>query len=417
MRYRDFDLQIVPDGSDTFLILAWADSAEARVSLPHNLEKCLDPAGASSAVDLYADAFLRPPSLDLRESRVGDCLASSLLWGDVKTLFDQTLEKAFTADEGVRLRWRLDPREPRLASMAALPLELLYNRRAERFYALDRRTPIVRTYDAPRRYPPRDRGGPYRLLLAGVDAVGYPPLDVEGEINRIEKVLSRRDDIQIHSLARTDRKELRRCLLDDFDIAHLMTHGVVDPATGEGRLVLDGTDSASQSLSGPELARLLAGIRPASLLVLNACETSAGSLSNPLTSIASAAVMEGWPAVVAMTQPILDEGAVEFSEVLYERLAAGDRLEEALTEGRLSLDAREESGRWAIPTLFLSLTADTRVLPQKVEPEPSPVSARQETKVPAPKFSMVTHVREVKSQTQIQAEHVTIEADERNRDA
>ncbi len=417
MRYRDFDLQIVPDGPDAFMILARADSGEARAPLPHNLEECMNPAGLSSALGLYEDAFLRPPDLEVQERLIGDYLTRNLLWGEVKVLFERALEQALGAHEGLRMRWCLDPREPRLASIAALPLELLYDRRSERFYALDSRTPIVRTYDVPRRYSPRNVAGPYKVLLAGIDAFGYPPLDIEGEIKRIQSVLESRSDIRTHTLFRTNWKELRRHLLDGFDVVHLMTHGILDPMTGQGRLILDGPDGGSQSISGPELARLLLGIRPASLLVLNACQTGAGSLSNPLTSIASAAVMQGWPAVVAMTKLIADEGAIDFSEVLYDRLAAGDHLEEAMVEGRLSLDTQEESARWAIPALFLSLTADTMVLPRKTQPEPVPPRTKRDLAPPPTglRFSMVTHVGEVESQTQIQAENVTIKTERASR--
>jgi tetratricopeptide (TPR) repeat protein len=64
--------------------------------------------------------------------------------------------------------------------------------------------------------------------------------------------------------------------------------------------------------------------------------------------------MGGVPAVVAMSGPVSDLAAVAFSRTFYQRLAAGDAIEEAVTEGRLAIQRAEPvDGAWATPTLFL----------------------------------------------------------------
>ena len=47
--------------------------------------------------------------------------------------------------------------------------------------------------------------------------------------------------------------------------------------------------------------------------------------------------MGGMPAVVAMRGPVPDIAAVAFSRTFYQRLAAGDPIEAAVTEGRLAI--------------------------------------------------------------------------------
>jgi tetratricopeptide (TPR) repeat protein len=64
--------------------------------------------------------------------------------------------------------------------------------------------------------------------------------------------------------------------------------------------------------------------------------------------------MGGVPAVVAMTGPVSDLAAVAFSRAFYQRLAGGDSIEAAVTEGRLAIQRSEpRDGAWATPALFL----------------------------------------------------------------
>ena len=61
------------------------------------------------------------------------------------------------------------------------------------------------------------------------------------------------------------------------------------------------------------------------------------------------------PAVVAMRHKITDPAAIAFSGTLYRRLAAGDPIDAAVTEGRIALNGSSGSSEWATPMLFMRL--------------------------------------------------------------
>ena len=74
----------------------------------------------------------------------------------------------------------------------------------------------------------------------------------------------------------------------------------------------------------------------------------------PFSGVATALVRAGVPAVLAMQFPISDQAAIAFSREFYRRLASGDALETAVTEGRLLISRRDpESLEWATPVLYL----------------------------------------------------------------
>jgi hypothetical protein len=108
---------------------------------------------------------------------------------------------------------------------------------------------------------------------------------------------------------------------------------------------------------GEVLAHLLTGRGGPRLAVLNACQTArSGSTRDlrPFGGVAAALVLGGVPAVIAMQFPITDRAACEFSASLYERIAAGGTIEEAVAEARRAIyAARPESLEWATPALFL----------------------------------------------------------------
>jgi hypothetical protein len=63
----------------------------------------------------------------------------------------------------------------------------------------------------------------------------------------------------------------------------------------------------------------------------------------------------GIPAVVAMQFPISDKAAIAFSGAFYSRLAAGDPVSAAATEGRLAiLELERECPEWVTPVVYLA---------------------------------------------------------------
>ena len=136
-----------------------------------------------------------------------------------------------------------------------------------------------------------------------------------------------------------------------------MGHGEFDEESSQGALLFERDDGTGQPFEGRRLAQLLHDFETLRLVVLNACHTAEAvgtNGPNPFAGAASSLVMGGVPAVVAMSGPVSDRVAVAFSRTFYQRLAAGDPIEAAVTEGRLAIQRAEPGdGAWAIPTLFL----------------------------------------------------------------
>ncbi len=165
-------------------------------------------------------------------------------------------------------------------------------------------------------------------------------------------------NVEIVFLERGGLEAMRQTLLAaPFHILHFMGHGEFDPESSQGVLLFERDDGAGQPFGGRCLAQLLHDFETLRLVVLNACHTAEAVGThgpNPFAGVASALVMGGVPAVVAMSGPVSDLAAVAFSRVFYQRLAAGDSMEAAMTEGRLAIQRAEpEDGAWATPALFL----------------------------------------------------------------
>ena len=95
-------------------------------------------------------------------------------------------------------------------------------------------------------------------------------------------------------------------------------------------------------------------------MVINACHSAhsqrlaEGAGPSPFTGVASSLVQGGLTAVVAMQYAISDRAAIAFSQTLYRRLAAGDPIDTAVTEGRRTFVRMDpDSLEWATPALFM----------------------------------------------------------------
>lgn len=390
MEYRNFDLRIDPDGESTFRVRAQYDGREATTSFQHGLLEWADDhlAERSSQVHRHVvvgprqeDAPLQPPHWDEWAERMGRRLYRYLLGGEVGTLFHRALEEGRGRDAvGLRIRLRMDPAERRLARLASLPWECLYSGELERFLCLDRRTPLVRCLDVRpgERSEPRVKPGKLRILLAMAEPRDLPALELDKEKGRIEEAFGSRPGIEVHCHLHTTREGLRERLLDgEYDALHFMGHGTYEPGEGMGCLAFEGDAGDADLVSAADLDVLVGDRSGLSLVVLNACVSSFGDLSNPLTSVAARLVRSGFPAVIGMALPIADRSAITFARRLYERYAAGDPLDTAFTESRIALAQHGPGipGDWATPRLFLQGAPVFETRSEPAAPEPNPPEA------------------------------------------
>jgi tetratricopeptide (TPR) repeat protein len=295
------------------------------------------------------------PTLD-----VGKELFRALFRDEVANLFHASLGSLRKRHHGLRICISINPRRPELARFQKLPWELLCRPETEDCLCLSRRTPVVRSLEAHReRRAAIAQPRRLRILAVAASPTDCSSIAVTRERTNLEKAWKGQEkNVEIVFLDRGGVEEMRQVLLTaPFHILHFMGHGKFDEGSSEGVLFFERYDGTSHPFEGRRLAQLLHDFESLRLVVLNACNTAeaVGTYGpNPFTGVASSLVMGGVPAVVAMNGPVPDRAAVAFSHTFYQRLAAGDPIEAAVTEGRLAIQRAEpRDGAWAAPILFL----------------------------------------------------------------
>jgi CHAT domain-containing protein len=90
------------------------------------------------------------------------------------------------------------------------------------------------------------------------------------------------------------------------------------------------------------------------LVFLNACETATVTREkglDPFAGVASAMVMAGLPAVVAMQFPISDQAAITFAQRFYPLLARGHPVDAAVAGARRAIRLADPGTmEWATPS-------------------------------------------------------------------
>jgi hypothetical protein len=364
VRYEDFSIHFeppYPDGSYPVRVLSSSGEGEGTFLPPFAddetaaLLQAFGPADRGGASRNLSPEEAGSLSSSLEEA--GERLFEALFTGQVRSLLDSCLGRLEAeAEGGLRIKLCLSPEHPDLARLASLPWEILYRRDRQEFLNLSRRTPVVRYLRVPRPLPPVLKV-PLRILVALAQPFDAPLLDLEREYSQIEDAARRLPGVEVIPLFHATAASLRTKLLEStFHVLHFMGHGDFDPDTGEGVLLLEDDDGAAAPLPGRLLADLARDFRDLQLLFLNACRTAQASGQDgldPFAGVATALVLAGVPAVLAMRSPISDQGAIVFSQTFYERLAAGDPADAATSEARLALRLRDpDTLEWATPVLF-----------------------------------------------------------------
>jgi Tfp pilus assembly protein PilF len=314
---------------------------------------------------------------------IGERLFAALFPGEILRLYEGSLDLlAADEDAGLRIELALDPRNPDLAAVQALPWELMREPGTRELLALNPRKSLVRYLSVPLPVSAAPPPRPLRILAVAANPrhPDLDPLDLERELRNLREAMATIDDVEIVTPERPTLAALRQALLDqECHALHFMGHGGSLPGQAERVLFLETEDGDAEPVRGTDLLNKLAGFPALRLAVLNACESAAlpdgpsGAESfEPSASVANALVLGGLPAVIAMQRPISDRAAVTFSRALYQRLAAGDPVDAAVAEGRQAIHSAAPSGlEWATPVLFLR-TRTGELFPEKdLPPEPS----------------------------------------------
>ncbi len=393
VEYRDFSLKIEPDedGGYTALVLqSPAGEGRSTFHLPFDPE-ALGPLlvdlgqvvrGAGPAGAPAPSAAAGPKVED-----AGDQLFDALFSGSVRSL----LERSFGwRDErpgrrGLRIKLHIDPTEPSLRLLANLPWELLHYRHTSEFLSLSRLTPIIRYLNVQQPDNPVPLELPLRVLVVIASPPGYDPLDLDRERKLIQDSWAKQDNVEVEFIQRAAIQELQDRLVEKpYHILHFMGHGDFDQETGRGVVLLEDEHGQAQRVDGETLGILLRDAK-LGLVFLNACRTAQsaqGQGLNPFAGVATAMVLAGVPAVVAMQFPISDEAAITFAQRFYPLLARDNPVDAAVAEGRRAVRMQDARGfEWATPVLFMRVPQgrvfEVVSTPAQVEraPRPEPVEA------------------------------------------
>jgi Tfp pilus assembly protein PilF len=363
MKYESFSMRIEPAPGSSYVVSVQSPQGEGQGTF--QIPRIDEPpwVGAKPGSDRAGEIRDLVTPLSTPKAQAidpGKELFRALFRDEVANLFHASLGSLRGRHQGLRINISINPRRPELAPLQKLPWELLCRPETEDFLCLSRRTPVVRSLEAHReRRPAVARPSRLRILAVEASPTDFTSLAVARERTNLEEAWKGQEkNVEIVFLKLGGVEEIRQALLAaPFHILHFMGHGKFDEESSEGMLFFEQCDGTSQPFEGRRLAQLLHDFDSLRLVVLNACHTAKAVGThgpNPFAGTASALVMGGVPAVVAMSGPVSDLAAVAFSRTFYQRLAAGDAIEAAVTEGRLAIQRAEPGdGAWATPTLFL----------------------------------------------------------------
>jgi hypothetical protein len=357
MEYRNLDLEVfdyhVEGDVEQFRVrVAGSPSGEQRgdeeVAVPPGLRQRLP--------------WLERGQLGLDETiSLGQDLANLLFPPEARLLL---VRSQASLGEGERLRIRL---RMRTHALSDLPWEYAYllppdappgRKGLDGFVALDRRLSLVR-YEvmgqAPGSLDPTSDGAlRFVALLASPQNTTLAELDLNEEERRIREALEGVPQVQPRFYTNATVDALLDALARETHILHFFGHGTYSEERGMGYLLLVDAQLRLAPLSAEELALHVrdSGVR---LAVLSACEGARRDTVNAWSSVATALIRAGVPAVVGMQYRVTAKSAIAFSQRLYRDLAAGQPIDAAVTAGRLAIlgDSRDNESDWGIPVLYL----------------------------------------------------------------
>jgi hypothetical protein len=359
MDYQDLLLQL--DGGPT----AGYSVRVARSPAGESDAEPLLPPLAIDEIDRLGDAFGRAardlvpaPMRELDENalaEMGEKLFDALFTGTVRNRYHESLGRVLAHGGcGLRLRIEMGLRNPAMARLHAIPWEYLRPAEDGHFLGLRRDLSIVRYLDValPADRPPLQR--PLAILVVAGDDPVASDLALAREYREMGSAWSGTGTVRIDLLRGATLEMLRHALLArDYHVLHIMGHGGFDPRAGRGSVALRDEQGQRVWVGGVELAEQLRDRTSLRLVFVNACWTARASSAASHAGVATALLGAGVPAVLAMQFAVSDAAALAFSRSFYGRLAQGDTIDAAVTEGRMAIRRlRSAVAEWGTPALF-----------------------------------------------------------------
>jgi tetratricopeptide (TPR) repeat protein len=349
-RYQDFQLDMTRLAN-----CIEVDASSTYGETPQAVQVAVDDR-MIERLELSADQLARKELNGPMLLQYGTELGALLLPPEVRKLFVKAL-RSLDRDTGLRLRLKL-----RDGLLASLPWEFSYVREIAEglnlgpYLSLDRRISIVRHELSPLDLPsvrPLKQDALRVLLVDARTVPGWPALaddDPRLIAESVERAVTTGVRLDLEMCPNADLDTIRKTLMTStFDAVHFVGHA--ESRAGSGRLVLLDTTGDEAVLVGPdEMAAMLieADVR---IAVLAACAT-ASRTPGAWSSLAAELVVRGLPAVIAMQHAIEGSHAAVFEVGLFEGLAAGLTLDEAVSLGRRRIPVLGLLPEWGVPVLY-----------------------------------------------------------------
>jgi CHAT domain len=296
----------------------------------------------------------------------GRALYKAIFQGQVAELFAANREHARHLGKGLRVNLVTPD-----AALALIPWELLCPRHGDHL-CLSEDTPLVRYVLVGKPRAPMQVEPPLQILGI-LSAGGGAPLDLGLERARISEEL---DPLLQRGLAEVTWLEdpTSQDLLEALDsrawhIVHFAGHGTFDKRSSQGVLSIASEGGGQGHLRATDLRVLLRDRHSIKMVFLNSCDGAMGDARELFSSTAALVADAGVPAVLAMQFPISDRSATKFARQVYRQIAAGDSLEEAVTEARKGIFVGG-SLEWATPVLFMRSTEGPFLRVEYARPSP-----------------------------------------------
>jgi hypothetical protein len=285
----------------------------------------------------------------------GKDLFNALIFGEIRSRFDMSLNEARLQDKGLRVKLRFQE----APEIAALPWEFLYDQRLGGYLCLSQNTQAIRYLELPLPNQRLKVTPPLRILGMIASPRDRTQLDVGKEKQRIERAvqdLQEKEFLYLEWVTGQTWQDLKDTLerRGPWHIFHFIGHGGFDPVTHQGLIALADEQGKTKLLKATQVAILLAGHNNLRLVVLNSCEGGRSDKLDIYSSTAAILVRRGIPAVVAMQYEISDTAAIEFSRSFYRDLAYGQSIDAAVAAARIAINFEvNNSLEWGTPVLYM----------------------------------------------------------------
>jgi len=176
------------------------------------------------------------------------------------------------------------------------------------------------------------------------------PVDVNAHTDIFRKIEGEPFPAEIKIRRHVTRESLSWELSENYQVLHFVGHGAI------GRLVFEtrhaSTDLAEESWLREQITTgLRGGLR---LVVLNSCHSA--DAGEEIQGIANTLMETGLPALIAMQGSITELADLAFVKNLYNALAVGEPIDEAVAISRRAMasDWQIPVHEWATPVLFIN---------------------------------------------------------------